>query len=103
MSSKATIADFDFSRPFLPSAEVLHQQLEGETVLLDLDSERYFGLDETGTRIWALLIQHQRPEVVLEHMLQEFEVDEETLKADIADLLTRLLDSGLIRPAEATK
>ena len=34
---------------------VLMRELEGESVLLNLDSERYFGLDETGTRMWSVL------------------------------------------------
>ena len=35
-------------------AHVLIRHLEGESVLLNLDSERYFGLDATGTRMWQL-------------------------------------------------
>lgn len=103
MSSSISIDGFDFSQAFTPSDEVLHQELEGETVLLDLKSERYFGLNESGTRIWTLLIELERPEAVVERMMDEFDVDEDTLRADIADLLTRLLDGGLIefvRPAK---
>jgi len=29
--------------------------LDQESVLLNLETERYFGLDETGTRMWQLL------------------------------------------------
>jgi hypothetical protein len=103
MNSRIAVDGFDFSRPLTPSAEVLHQELEGETVLLDLNSERYFGLDESGTRIWTLLIELKRPEAVVERMLQEFEVDEDTLRADLAELLTRLLDGGLIDAAHAAE
>jgi len=35
--------------------DVLSQEVDGETVLLNLNSENYFGLDEIGTRIWQLL------------------------------------------------
>ena len=37
------------------SEDVLFQEVGGETVLLDLASEQYFGLDAVGTRIWQLL------------------------------------------------
>jgi hypothetical protein len=37
------------------SKEVLSQELAGETVLLDMASEGYFGLDAVGTRVWQLL------------------------------------------------
>lgn len=103
MRSKTFLTEFDFSQALAPSAEVLHQELEGETVLLDLNSERYFGLDESGTRIWALLLELERPETVVERMMQEFDVDEERLRADVAELLSRLLDGGLIEPVQAAK
>jgi hypothetical protein len=99
MNSRIGVDGFDFSRPLAPSAEVLHQELEGETVLLDLNSERYFGLDDSGTRSWSLLMELDRPEAVVERMLQEFEVDEDTLRADLVVLLTRLLDGGLLQAA----
>jgi hypothetical protein len=41
------------------SKDVLTQELQDETVLLDLDSENYFGLDSVGTRIWQLLNEGQ--------------------------------------------
>lgn len=103
MSSKNSLDAFDFSQSLAPSGEVLHQELEGETVLLDLKSERYFGLDETGTRVWTLLIELKRPEAVIERMIQEFEVDEDRLRADVADLLTRLMDGGLIEALPAAE
>lgn len=102
MTSRSAVADFDFTQALTPSKDVLHQELEGETVLLDLKSERYFGLDESGTRIWTLLIELKRPEAVVERMMQEFEVAEETLRSDVADLLARLLDGGLIEAVPAS-
>ena len=42
-------------RTFQLSPDVLFQEVSGEMVLLDLNSEQYFGLDEIGARIWSLL------------------------------------------------
>ena len=39
---------------FSISSEVLSQEVNGETVLLDLEGECYFGLNEVGTRIWRV-------------------------------------------------
>jgi len=41
-------------RVAVPS-HVLVRVLDGESVFLNLETERYFGLDETGTRMWQLL------------------------------------------------
>ena len=40
------------------SPEALFQELDGETVLLNLQSERYYGLDDVGTRMWQLLAEN---------------------------------------------
>ncbi|RKZ05194.1 PqqD family protein, partial [Candidatus Fermentibacteria bacterium] len=59
------------------SDQVLSQEVSGETVLLDLGSEFYFGLDKTGTRIWELLQSGLSIEELIGKMLDEFEVDRE--------------------------
>ena len=40
---------------FQISDDVLVQAVGGELVILDLNQEKYFGLDPVGARIWALL------------------------------------------------
>ena len=37
------------------SRQVISHEVSGETVILDLESECYFGLDAVGTRIWQLI------------------------------------------------
>ena len=76
--------------------DVLFQEVSGETVLLDLESEQYFGLDEVGTRIWALLNEGQGVAAIVETLLAEYEVEREQLEADVRELLAALLDAGLI-------
>jgi len=34
---------------------VFAQEVDGEMVLLDMESENYFGLDEVGTAIWQAM------------------------------------------------
>lgn len=78
------------------SDDVLSQEVSGETVLLDMKSEQYFGLDEVGTRIWQLLREGNSRERVLEVMQNEYEASRRQLAADLDDLLKRLLEAGLI-------
>ena len=78
------------------SPDVLFRELVGEAVLLDLKSQRYFGLDEVGTRIWQLLDERRQTEAVLEAMLAEFDVEEGALRRDLAVFLHQLTDAGLI-------
>lgn len=79
------------------SPEVLFQEVSGEMVLLDLASESYFGLDAIGARIWGLLESGATVGEALDTLMQEYEVERETLEADVGELLDRLLEAGLIR------
>ena len=78
------------------SKEVLSQEVDGETVLLDLKGESYFGLDEVGTRIWQLLNEGSDLRSVFDTLLNEYEVDEKQLDKDLQDHLAQLVEAGLI-------
>jgi hypothetical protein len=80
----------------VPAPHVLHQEIEGETVLFNCERGRYFVLDAIGTRVWQLLTEEREMRSVKARMLAEFEVDEATLSADLLDLLKRLLAAGLV-------
>ena len=76
--------------------DVLHQELGGETVLLNLANESYFGLDEVGTRVWQVLEETQSATAVLTRLLGEYDVFAEQLSADVEKLIAQLLDAGLV-------
>ena len=83
------------------SDDVLHQELIGETVLLNLKTEHYFGLDPVGTRIWQVLGETASAEKVVSRLLEEYEVDEVTLRSDVERLIAELAKAGLLRFAQA--
>jgi len=78
------------------SPDVLSQEVCGETVLLDLKNESYFGLDEVGTRIWQLLQEKGDTDYVSEKILEEYDVQEDQLRNDIEGLIGKLVEEGLI-------
>ena len=78
------------------SKDVLFQEVSGETVLLDLASEQYFGLDEVGTRVWQLVNEGKSLEAMVEVLLGEYEVERERLEGDVRALLESLLEAGLV-------
>lgn len=78
------------------SDRVLFQEIEGECVLLNLNTEQYFGLDEVGTRFWQLLSKDNRPDRALKSLCAEYDVDAATLERDLTALLRDLSSEGLI-------
>lgn len=82
------------------SDQVMFQKVGGESVLLDLASEHYFGLDETGTRIWELLAEDGAVRRAFHTMLEEYDVKEEILHRDFSNLLDELVQEGLLALVE---
>ena len=80
---------------------VLVRELGGESLLLNLESETYFGLDDVGTRMWTLLVDSPSIEHALAALQHEYGVDESTLRRDLAALLNELLEHGLLVVADA--
>ena len=71
--------------------------LEKESVFLNLETERYYGLDETGTRMWQVVTEAPTIENAYEMLLSEFDVEAELLRQDLSELLGWLIDIGLLR------
>lgn len=86
----------DFASRITIPSDVLFQELSGESVLLDLNSGKYFGLNEVGTRIWSVLSEHQNITDTLSIIMDEYDVDRESLSKDLVNLLENLARNGLI-------
>lgn len=83
----------------IPSSDLICQELDGEMVILDLKQERYFGLDEVGCRVWRLLSDGKTTPEIIKQVKSEFEVDEQTFRADLADLYGQFRAAKLARDA----
>jgi hypothetical protein len=67
-----------------------------ETILLNLDSGTYFGLDAVGSRFLELLAQNSDIAVAYRTMLDEFDVAPEVLEADLIRLSDEMRSKGLV-------
>jgi coenzyme PQQ synthesis protein D (PqqD) len=76
--------------------EVLIREIGGESVILDLKSQRYLGLDEVGTRMWHALLESDSVQAAYDVLLAEYEVEPRQLEKDLREFLDRLLENKLI-------
>ena len=83
------------NRVIMPK-DVLLSGVEGESVLLNLESERYFGLDEVGTRMLSVLTSSNSIQAAYETLLAEYDVDADLLRQDLISLVDRLIAQGLV-------
>ncbi|MEC4803685.1 MAG: PqqD family protein [Jaaginema sp. PMC 1079.18] len=87
----------NLSQNVMPMSDVLVQNLADEAVLLNLESEAYFGLDAIGTRIFTLLQEKDSIAAVHQQLLQEYDVDSERLQQDLLSLIEQLVEHGLVQ------
>lgn len=77
--------------------DVLISNLQDESVILNLDSERYYGLDSVGTRILSVLTTSDSIEAAYNTLVQEYDVDDQVLRVDLLALVEDLVDKGLVQ------
>ncbi len=88
-----------FDQRLIRPSEVLFQELDGESVVLHLTQGEYFGLNETGQRMWVILTESPSIQHAYEQLLSEFEVDPAELKQDLRQLIDDLVEHGLVQVA----
>lgn len=77
------------------------QGVSGEAIILNLKTERYYGLNEIGARMWEVMITADSLQTALDLLLTEYEVEPATLRGDLLELVTRLVEDGLLEIAHA--
>ena len=74
----------------------MSRDLNGEAVILNLESGTYFGLNPIGTRIWSLLQEDGSLRRTFEVVQQEYDVGPDELEGDILRLVEELCSRGLV-------
>ena len=77
--------------------DIVFREVDGEAVILNLETGLYFGLDQVGTRIWQLIQEHGSLQKVFETMSDEFDVGPDALERDLLGLMGELCGKGLVR------
>lgn len=81
--------------------DVLAAHLEGEAVLLHMDTKDYFRLNETAAVVWKALERGAAREAIVDQLVAAFEVDRDEAAAELDRLLSELFARGLVEPAPA--
>ena len=90
------ISSISFSDRVRVPDEVLISNLQEESVILNLNSERYFGLDNVGTRMLSVLSESVSIEAAYQALLSEYDVDPHVLRQDLTSLIENLIEQGLV-------
>ena len=81
---------------FVVSDDAVESAVGDETVILHLVNGTYYGLDPVGTKIWNLIKAEVSTTDMCQKLAKEFDVDLETIEADVSSFLTELLSEGIL-------
>lgn len=89
------------SKMIRPSASTLFQDLsDGEALLLNRETDLYFSLNQVGAAMWDALIRAGSTDEAVNRLHAEFDVDPETLWADLSEFVAKLRARDLIDIAD---
>lgn len=83
-------------------ASLIFSDLDGEIVMMSIESGKYYGLKEIGSRIWALIEQPHSVGELCDTLMAEFEVGEDTCQQHVLEFLEELKDEGIVTVVGAT-
>ena len=78
------------------TSDQVSSELDGEEVILNLTDGTYYGLNEVGARIWALLQETPALHRVRDQIVEEFDVGVEQCEHDLIALVKDLEEAGLV-------
>ena len=84
------------SSKFTIPPQVISRTVGEETVILELESGTYFGLDPVGARVWELMGEGRTFGQLCDIVMQEYEVSRERLEEDVTALVQQLADRRLV-------
>ncbi|MCB0865633.1 MAG: PqqD family protein [Solirubrobacterales bacterium] len=78
---------------------MLAREVDGETVILDLSTQRYVGGNRSVSALWPLLERGASLEELTARLVEEFGIDAERAGADVAAFVDQLRELGLLSRA----
>jgi hypothetical protein len=76
--------------------DVVFREIAGEAVILNLETGKYFGLDQVGTRMWQSLAEHKQVALALNDLTTEYDTTKDQLIHDLLELVENLAGHQLI-------
>ena len=88
-------SDMDLDTKLTVPPQVMSRLVGDETVLLDLASGIYFGLDGVGKRIWESVADGNSLGEAVDVIVAEYELEEAQAQADVIAFANQLIERGL--------
>jgi hypothetical protein len=79
---------------------VVHQTVDGETILIDLETGNYYSLTGAAAEIWGLVAVSRSEQDIARELAERHGRPAEEVDSAVSELLSRLSEEGLLAPSE---
>ena len=83
---------------YRPASDALFATLSDGAVVLDIQTKKYFSLNDTGARVWALIREGLPVEEIISALLEEYDVSRAAACQAVTSLVESLAAEKLIEP-----
>lgn len=80
----------------LRSPEHVFSDIDGEVVLLGIETGHYYGFDAVLSEIWGMMEAPVAVSALVDRLLERYEVERAVCEADVLKIFNRMLDDKLI-------
>jgi hypothetical protein len=78
---------------------IVQAEIGGQTVIMSVAQGSYFALDQSARRIWELMVAPMRIGDIVDHLIEEYEIDRVQCEAEVLAFLRQLQENGLAAKA----
>lgn len=76
--------------------EYVFNEVDGELVMMSIETGDYVSMNETGKIIWELLEQDKTVNELIALLVQQFDVDQEIVKNDVVPFIEQMKTKGIL-------
>lgn len=80
---------------------VVATDMDGEIIMMSVETGRYFHLDDIATEVWHVLEEPRSIAEIIANLRNSYDVSEEQCRLDTFNLLATLCDNGVLKVARA--
>jgi hypothetical protein len=78
------------------ASDIVATKLDNEVTILNINTGKYYALNEIGTRIWELIPEYGETEAILKILINEFNADASVMRRDLLGLINHLVSANLV-------
>ena len=84
------------SSKIVRNQELISTDMAGDTVMMDIEQGKYFGLSGVGPFLWEELSEPSTIGDLSRKVFEKFDVDKETCDADVVSFAEGLIESNVV-------